>query len=484
MSADEGTRPYHNTEGDEPRDPLGLIGWVIAGKYKVQTYLGGGGFSEVYEGINVNLPEQRLAIKFFKRMAAREKFAKEAKILCLLDHPNICRVIDYLPDEGAMVVSFISGKDGGRILKDSGPLPEKLFLKVARAITSAMAYAHNKRIAHRDIKPGNIIVDQNEHVYLIDFGIAKELREDATKTGYQALTPMFAAPERQKGDVAYNPYLSDVYEIGAALFNLATNDVPYRNPVIPNIREWGGEAAQRLSPQLTRILRKATHPDPERRYQSVQELHDDLQKLTLAYKKSRMVRNALVTAAIVVVAGLGYWGISFISSSSSEPTLPARFPDTTQTATPQKTTPAQKPVVVPAQEDKSKASVDSVRTGSAVTRKDSAVKPVVLTTPQSSAPAPKTSVPTETKPLETKAPVKELPPTVPSTVKLLVQVIPENDVALTVDGTPRKPNNAFDAKPGTYPITVTQPELSYLSRQCCGFGGTVGRTSGSGGTIC
>ncbi|MCP4706656.1 MAG: serine/threonine protein kinase, partial [candidate division Zixibacteria bacterium] len=194
-----------NPDENQPLDPLGVIGWVIGSKYKVRSYIGGGGFGEVYSGYNVNLVEQNLVIKFFKKVQERDKFDKEAKILCLLDHPNICRVIDYLPEEGALVVAFIDGHDGKEILRESGPLPSNLLLKVGRTMTSALAYAHNKKIAHRDIKPDNILIDKNENVYLIDFGIAKVMREDATKTAYQALTPMFAAPERQGGDSNYNP---------------------------------------------------------------------------------------------------------------------------------------------------------------------------------------------------------------------------------------------------------------------------------------
>jgi serine/threonine-protein kinase len=173
MPDNSDTNPMDSTNPEpEPNsDPLGIIGWVIGGKYKIHSYLGGGGFGEVYEGYNENLSEQKLVIKFFKRVQAREKFDKEAKILCMLDHPNICRVIDYLPDEGAVVVAFIDGRDGSVMLKQSGALEGNLFLKVARGITSAIAYAHNKKIAHRDIKPGNILVDKNENVFLIDFGI-------------------------------------------------------------------------------------------------------------------------------------------------------------------------------------------------------------------------------------------------------------------------------------------------------------------------
>ena len=290
-------------------DPLGIIGWEVAGKYIMKSYIGGGGFGEVYEGYNKNLPEQKLVFKFFKRVQSRDKFAKEAKILCMLDHPNISRVIDYLPDEGAVVVSFIDGKDGSSILKSTGALDEARFLKVARAMTDAIAFAHDKRIAHRDIKPGNIMFDKSGHVYLIDFGIAKEMGGDATKTAYVALTPLFAAPERQAGDQDYNPFLSDIYEMGVTLFNFATNDLPYRNPANPNIREWGGMASEKLSPEVRRILMKATHPNPKERYQSSREMCNEFKSIKQVYggQKKKSVLPYLA-AIIVLLAVAAYFG--------------------------------------------------------------------------------------------------------------------------------------------------------------------------------
>ncbi len=150
MSSDDQTQGWSDSEERPQADPLGIIGWEIGGKYKIRGYIGGGGFGEVYDAYNLNLIEQRLVIKFFKRVQARDRFDREARILCMLDHPNISRVIDYLPDEGALVVQFIDGKDAAQILRESGPFPADVVLKVAQAITEAIAYAHEQKVAHRD----------------------------------------------------------------------------------------------------------------------------------------------------------------------------------------------------------------------------------------------------------------------------------------------------------------------------------------------
>jgi serine/threonine protein kinase len=305
MSDDLEKNDPDDTRRQDTGDPLGIIGWVIGNKYRIRSYIGGGGFGEVYEGFNINLPDQRLVIKFFKRVQSRDKFVKEAKILCLLDHPNILRIIDFLPDEGAILVPYIDGEDGAKILKKSGPLKEELYLKVARSMTSALAYAHERKIAHRDIKPGNILIDKSENVYLIDFGIAKEIKDSATKTAYVALTPMFAAPERQSGEQDYNPFLSDIYELGVTLFNFATNVMPYRTPSNPNLQEWGGQEVKKLSPQLKKMLKKATHPDPAERYQSAAQFAEDAARLETIYArrgKTLLIKIAVALLALMVVA--------------------------------------------------------------------------------------------------------------------------------------------------------------------------------------
>ena len=459
MPDDTNTQPLDYSESGRVLDPLGIIGWVIGGKYKIKSYLGGGGFGEVYEGYNENLAEQRLVLKFFKRVQAREKFAKEAKILCMLDHPNICRVIDYLPEEGAVVVAFIDGKDGGVILKESGALPEERFLTVARAMTAAIAYAHEKKIAHRDIKPGNIIIDRNDNVFLIDFGIAKEMGTAATKTAYTALTPMFAAPERQAGEKDYNPFLSDIYETGITLFNFATDSLPYRNPTNPDFNEWGGLAAKRLSPELTRILKKATHPSPASRYQSASEMADDLKRLPTAYGQPR--RKSLVPAIIAVIAVVaiaGYFGLNYLSRNGEKSATAERkavSSDTTTKTTPPAARPGtsqvqDKPATVPTP-TQTQTPAKPIQQPPTTTAKEPAV--VETKTPPKS---------TESAPVETAKP-KEPPPPPPKS-EILIAVVPESNATLIVGGAKRQINQRFEIDPGRYEAMVEHPDYPLVRR--------------------
>ncbi len=454
------TAPLDNTEPEANFDPLGIMGWTIGGKYKIHSHLGGGGFGEVYEAYNENLPEQRLVIKFFKRVQAREKFAKEAKILCMLDHPNICRVIDYLPDEGAVVVAFIDGHDGGVILKKTGALPEELFIKAARGITSAIAYAHEKKIAHRDLKPGNIIIDKNENVFLIDFGIAKEMGTEATKTAYTALTPMFAAPERQSGEKGYNPFISDIYETGITLFNLATNSLPYRNPTNPLVEEWGGVAAKRLSPELTRILKKATHPDPARRYKSAAEMAEDFKNLKVAFGGSRRRTRLpiMIGLAVILIAAGAYFGRGYLSGFMATSSTPEKTTEITpQPVINESTTPAQPP-----QEEGNISGVadpNQKQTDTAATAAAQILPSQPQTIPGSASVEDKPAV-KEAEQDVVKAPEpKPLPPPPPAKSELYLAVIPSDSVSLKVAGKVRKPGQRFDIDPGKYEVAVVQPEF-------------------------
>lgn len=300
----------HDFEGSslpwqEHFDPQSLIGWVVGGKYKIVRYLSGGGFGEVYEGVNLKLVEQRVVIKFLKRVHSRERFEKEARFLCLLDHPNICRIIDYFPADQAVVMPYIKGRDFEQILREGKPLEDSTILSVALAVTSAMAYAHRESIAHRDIKPSNIMMDQHGHVYLIDFGIAKQMDSTSfTRTGEQPLTPQFAAPERLEINPQYDPILSDVYEIGSTLFKLISNCAPHEFTRWRDSNFEPNENVKHLSSQMKHIIRKATQYEPQNRYQSVDEMIRDLKEVASIYiHHRRWPYMALIVLLVVAISG-------------------------------------------------------------------------------------------------------------------------------------------------------------------------------------
>lgn len=442
-------------------DPLQIIGTDVGGKYRVTKHLGAGGFGEVYNGFNVNLPEQRLVLKFFKEVQAREQFAKEAKILCLVDHPNISRVIDFLGDEGALVVAFIDGKDGSQILKESGKLSEKLYLEVARTMTDALAHAHERQIAHRDIKPANIMVDSNGRVYLIDFGIAKEIGSNATRTGYQALTPMFAAPERQQGEAEYNPFLSDIYEMGVTLFMFASNSLPYRSPINPDTSDWGGNTVSKLSPELVEILKRATNPNPARRYNNMREMANDVATLKCAYaprkkRKTPIILGVLFTlvVAAAVAEYKGYFD-RWLGPS------PERFGiselEALIKADPQE-------IAEPASRSSVVSDQTVTDTGMAASENGPAVE---LKVDPSSATPEQTESQSVSKESESESVIeKEVtsPPPPPAKPRVSISTRPRSLINLFFDGEEQMPGFSFVTTMGSHRIEISDPDFPVLSR--------------------
>ncbi|MEW5874715.1 MAG: serine/threonine-protein kinase [Candidatus Zixiibacteriota bacterium] len=417
-------------QGHSGADPFHRLGKTIGGRFKVSRYIKGGGFAEVYEGFNAGLPDQRVVIKFLRDKELQDRFEREAQLLCRLDHPNICRIIDYVPEERALIVPFIDGSDCEGILRKSGPLAADVFLKLARTLTDALAFAHARKIAHRDIKPGNILIDRNGHPYLIDFGIAKEVSGDstATRTGYIALTPQYAAPERQTGERGYDPFLSDIFELGVTLFVLATGQMPYRNPAFPNLRDWDHDFGRPLSPALLRILKKAAHPLPAQRYQTVGELAEAFKSLKEVDQKPRMNKTlAMVAGGVIVVAvGLGYIFLSPRETTDTRSVGSTVAPETVR--------------VVEAPKD---------------------------TVPSRSVPTESTSVGllgmADTVPAKPETPVtSDTPASRPARVRIVVSPL-EKTVCL-IDGSPRDLYQEITLEPGSHRIRLINPGFPVLER--------------------
>ncbi len=290
---------------EDDADPLGLIGRVIAGKYRIEAFIGEGGFGKVYTGININLVHQKVVVKFFTEAKLKDRFEQEAEIISKLSHPGICSLIDYLAEERALVIPFIDGVDLHQQLKIEGPLSADRFMRVGREIMEAIEFAHSKSIAHRDIKPSNIMIGRNNNVYLIDFGIAKEIKENTDHTTVFMGTPDFAAPERHQKKPDYNPFLSDIFELGVTLFYLATKTHVYQDRDHPDEKDWNLPHTRKLTGRLKRVLRKATQPEPSRRYQSVSDMAADFRRIRYPYRKTKSYIRALAFAGAVVVLMIG-----------------------------------------------------------------------------------------------------------------------------------------------------------------------------------
>ncbi|HMF45126.1 MAG TPA: protein kinase, partial [Candidatus Udaeobacter sp.] len=246
--------------------------------------------------------EKRVAIKVLKRGTDTDevlrRFRIERQILANLEHPNITRLLDAgttrdgLPYfvmefvEGTPITKFVQRKNmdlRGRL---------KLFLKVC----SAVELAHRQHIIHRDIKPGNVLANENCELKLLDFGIAKLLsvqpdNEEVTVAAERRFTPIYAAPEQSAGRAA--TIASDVYSLGALLYELLTNKPPpgssnsnslennlskHLTEPLPSHVIPDPQTKRQLRGQLCQIVAKAIRRDPAQRYSSAAELSKDIER--------------------------------------------------------------------------------------------------------------------------------------------------------------------------------------------------------------
>jgi eukaryotic-like serine/threonine-protein kinase len=280
---------------------MNLLGKTIGGKYKVLEQIGSGGMAVVYRGEHIYL-KKPVAIKvmlpsFSEKPELVQRFLQEAEMASKLDHPNIVKIFDFGDEDGLLylVMQFIDGDTLERILRHRGKLSLREAINITLQVLSALQYAHEKGLVHRDIKPGNVMINKEGRAYLLDFGIAV-LGGMGGGEKTPAGTPEYMAPEQFRGRADRR---SDLYSVGVMLYEMLTGKTPFqdakdiyelqhrilRDPIPPT----------GIDPEIDAILEKALSKLPSQRFQSAKEFADALLSLEEAkgmeYNTSIPVEN-------------------------------------------------------------------------------------------------------------------------------------------------------------------------------------------------
>lgn len=290
------------------------IGTVIDGKYEILKEIGRGGMSVVYLAMDKHLNKQWAVKEIRKKGGGKNdeivvnSLLAEANMMKKLDHPSLPRIVDII-DNGItiyVVMDYIEGESLDKILNEFGAQPEEMVVNWAKQLCDALSYLHSQKpsIIYRDMKPANVMLKPEGNIKIIDFGIAREYKEqnlaDTTVLG----TKGYAPPEQYSGQT--DPR-SDIFALGMTMHHLLTGVDPRNGePYVP-VRQWNPE----LSEGIEIIIDRCVEPAAENRYQSCSDLLYDLEHpelITKGFKKKQRRKLiafiiAIGMSAIMAIAG-------------------------------------------------------------------------------------------------------------------------------------------------------------------------------------
>lgn len=266
-------------------------GQIIGGRYKIVKSIGEGGMANVYLAEDTIL-DRKVAIKVLRGDLADDekfirRFQREAQSVANLSHPNIVEVYDVEEEEGQhyIVMEYIEGKTLKQLLQKRGALTLSEVIDIMLQLTDGLAHAHEAYIIHRDIKPQNIMIQDDGLVKITDFGIAMALNAtQLTQTNSVMGSVHYLPPEQANGKGS--TIKSDIYSLGILMYELLTGSVPFKgdNAVeialkhlkerIPSIRRQNPTIPQ----SVENIVLKATAKNPKNRYDSVRKMNSDLKE--------------------------------------------------------------------------------------------------------------------------------------------------------------------------------------------------------------
>ena len=331
-----GTRPSSRSRASSGLNVSGVLepGMEFGPRFRIEKLLGSGGMGKVYKAFDKELSRtvalKTLLPELVHDHLLTQRFKQELLLASKISHRNILRIHDLGEVDGVKFISmaFIEGKDLNQLLKEEGPFPLERSLKIARQLCEALDAAHSEGVVHRDFKPQNVLVGNNDQVYVSDFGLATSLetaKMGMTRTGAVMGTPRYMSPEQVEGKEVDSR--CDLYALGLVLYEMVTGATPFsgestwqlmyqRVQVMPKDVKLVNPA---LPDYVARVIMHCLEKDPANRYQSAREILADLDAgrsptLTVAPSTSRTVQISLPVvekrwlyaagAGIIVLVGL------------------------------------------------------------------------------------------------------------------------------------------------------------------------------------
>jgi YVTN family beta-propeller protein len=304
--------------------------------FRIERVLGRGGMGVVYLAHQIVL-ERMVALKLLAPELAedenfRERFLRESRLAASLDHPNIVPVFDAGEVEGRLYIAmrYVEGQDLGRLLDEQGPLDPARALRLLAPIADALDAAHGKGLVHRDVKPSNVLLDQQERPYLADFGLTRQIAEQGlVEQSHFAGSLDYVAPEQ----IEQQPVgpAADVYSLGCVLHQCLTGRPPYRRgsnlaTLFAHLEDAPPTTGSPIDPVLATALAK----EPADRYPTCTELVTSARK-ALGVPEVVVVRDrkplllATIGLTLLVAAALA----AFFLTRESGPAKPSTKPTLT-----------------------------------------------------------------------------------------------------------------------------------------------------------
>lgn len=267
-----------------------MIGKILGNRYQVVEKIGDGGTAFVFRGqdslLNRNVTIKVLRPEYVSDQDFVRRFRREAQAAASLSHPNVVSIYDvgYEDETHFIVMEYVKGQSLKALIEERGPLPLRLAINYACQIAQALDHAHRHGIIHRDIKPHNILLNSDGRVKVTDFGIAQAVTSSTLTYNNGAIlgSVHYFSPEQARGGQTGEK--ADIYSLGIVLYEMLTGRVPYAadSPVsvamkhlqepFPDPRAFNTE----IPTVITQVIRKAVEKDPARRFQSAQEMSDEL----------------------------------------------------------------------------------------------------------------------------------------------------------------------------------------------------------------